>query len=74
MANWFKRDKKPKQEEEEDGPQDFFGEILELNHLDESKKDKLIHDLEDFSDTESVETEILLANVKPKDKSNPWHD
>ncbi len=74
MVRWFKKKVAPVTDEAEEGPKDFFEEILELSHLEQNKKDDLLYELGDFKDTNSVESEILLSNVKSKQGDNPWQD
>ena len=74
MADWFKKLKSQDREESEDGPRDFFEEILELSKMPGKDKDHLIEELGDFTGDESVETEIFLQNAKRKTSDNPWEN
>jgi len=72
MADWFKKATTQDNDDADDGPKDFFEEILDLSKMPSEEKEHLVDELGDFKGTESVETEILLQNAKRKDADNPW--
>ena len=72
MADWFKKLKTPDTDEAEEGPRDFFEEILEFSKMPGEEKDHLVEELGDFTDSESVETEIFHQNAKRKNADSPW--